>query len=74
MKLPSKEKNTPQATEIQVSEESQQDNMSKKLKEAIAQRRSAEQRAEELTNQLATSAMEIMRLKAEIYDLTHGLA
>ena len=45
-----------------------------KLRDAQAARKAAEQRADELAKQLATATMEIMRLKAEIYDLTHGLA
>ena len=45
-----------------------------KMKEAQAARRAAEQRADELSKQLSTATLEIMRLKAEIYDLQHGLA
>lgn len=50
------------------------DKSAAKLREAQAARRDAERRAEELQAQLQTATMEIMRLKVEVYDLTHGLA
>lgn len=54
--------------------ESKQDKLEKRLREEQAQRKAAEQRADELAKQLTTATMEIMRLKAEVYDLQHGLA
>ena len=54
--------------------EPQTDKTATKLREAQAARKAAEQRADELAKQLTTATMEIMRLKAEIYDLSHGLA
>ena len=50
------------------------DKSAARIREAQAARRAAEQRAEELTKQLAAATLEVMRLKAEIYDLQHGLA
>jgi transposase len=49
------------------------DDSREKLKAAQEAKRAAEARAEELSKQLATATLEIMRLKAEVYDLTHGL-
>jgi chromosome segregation ATPase len=49
------------------------DEAREKLKAAQEAKRAAETRAEELSKQLATATLEIMRLKAEVYDLTHGL-
>ncbi len=77
MKFSSKEKSIDTAAgmqQIPAPAETQQDKAAKKLREEQTQRRAAEQRADELTKQLSTATMEIMRLKAEIYDLTHGLA
>lgn len=52
----------------------QREESTAKLKEAHAARKAAEQRAEEIAKQLSAATLEIMRLKAEIYDLQHGLA
>lgn len=57
-----------------VSPAPQRDETAAKLKEAQTARRAAEQRADEIAKQLSAATLEIMRLKAEVYDLQHGLA
>lgn len=47
--------------------------LKEQLRDAHTARRDAERRADELQAQIQTATLEIMRLKCEVYDLTHGL-
>ena len=48
--------------------------LKEQLRDAQTARKDAERQVDELRSQLQTATLEIMRLKVEVYDLTHGIA